>query len=267
MNKYQLGTRAIYQKSIKVAIEEAKKNGFEVLEIHLSSPQFLPQGYTASQLSAIKNLAIENGIILQIHSEIGQSLIHADDILRKAEKQKLERMIHFSQSLGARCLTLHPGKAPGYFTGPGKSISNDSQYSKYYLNLFEDSLKHIILIAPKNLFVAIENTDNFNIGYQKVLAKYLRTSKIFLTWDIMKSFLHGSTKKLREDQWEFLKKNIRYVRNVHISGPSHAGLQGHEKNYAQFLELLQGKNIPIIIEIISSQETIKAKKIIKNLGF
>jgi sugar phosphate isomerase/epimerase len=267
MNNYQLGIRAVHQKDIKAGIIEAKRNKFDILEIHLSSPQFLPQGYTASQLNTIKDFAIKNGIILQTHSEIGQSLIQTDDILRKAEKQKLERMVRFSQGLGVRCLTLHPGKAPAYFTGPGKAIQNDNVYSKYYYNLFEDSLNHIISITSKDLSICIENTDNFNLGYQKVLATYLKSNQIFLTWDIMKSYSHGRVEKLREDQWKFLQKNIKYVRNIHISGPSHAGLQGYEKNYTRFFKLFQGKNIPMVIEIVSLKEAIRAKKMIRELGF
>jgi hypothetical protein len=35
---FKIGYRAIYQKNIRFAIQEAKHNGFAILEIHLSSP-------------------------------------------------------------------------------------------------------------------------------------------------------------------------------------------------------------------------------------
>ena len=69
-NLYKLGMRAVHQKNIKTAIVEAKKNGFYMVEIHLTSPQFLPQNYTALQLSEIKSLAQKSGIALSTHSEI-----------------------------------------------------------------------------------------------------------------------------------------------------------------------------------------------------
>ena len=247
---------------------EAKKNNFEVLEIHFSSPQFLPQNYTKEQADEIKLFAKKNGVILSTHSEIGQSLIVTDNISREAEKKKLKRMVDFSRKIGAINLTLHPGKASAYYSGPGKSTSNEELYSEYYAGLFEDSIKHLVSIAKNDLCICIENTDKFSVTYQKILSKYLKTGKLFLTWDIMKSFSsHKPEMKLYEDRVRFLKGNLKYVRNLHISGPSHGGLEGYEKDFASFFELFKGKNIPMIIEIIDLEEVLKARKIIRELGF
>ncbi len=254
---YKLGMRAVHQKDLPTAISEAKENGFEVLEIHLSSPQFLPQNYSAGQLIKIKDFSAKNNITLQTHSEIGQSLIQADSILRTAEKQKLKEIIQFSRNIGARCLTLHVGDAPGYSLGTGKRVSNDVLYAKYYSKLFEDSIKYIVSIAPKGMLICIEN-DNLLPAYQKVLGKYLKTGKVFLTWDIMKS---------GPEQQRFVKKNLRYVKNLHISGPHHAGLKGYERDYLEFFKLFQGKDIPMIVEIISLENALETKALIRSLGF
>lgn len=266
--KYQLGMRAIHQKDIKTAVVEAKKNGFEVLEIHFSSPQFLPQNYTGEQAKEIKLFAQNQGIVISTHSEIGQSLILTDNISREAEKKKIKRMIDFSIKIGAVNLTLHPGKTSVYYSGPGKSTSNEDLYIKYYTSLFEDSIKHLVSIASKNLCICIENTDNFSTSYQKILSKYLKSGKLFLTWDIMKSFsTHKPEMKLYVDRVNFLKRNIKYVKNLHISGPSHSGLKGYEKDFISFFNLFKNKGIPMIIEIVSLSEAVKAKNIIRDLGF
>lgn len=265
---YKIGMRAVHQKDIKTAIVEAKKHGFDMVEIHLTSPQFLPQKYTKEQLSAVKTFAEKNNITLSTHSEIGQSLILADTLLREATKKQLKKMVEFSRALGAVSLTLHPGKAPAYYLGAGKSMVNDNVYNKYYTELFEDSIKHLISIAKKDLSICIENTDNFNTGYQKVLSKYLKSGKIFLTWDIMKAYASYKPEAiLHDDRFAFLKKNINYVRNLHISGPSHGGFNGHEKDFTIFFTLFQNKNIPMIVEIISLEEAIISKNIIRDLGF
>ncbi len=265
---FQLGIRAVHQKDIKTAILEAKKNGFEMLEIHLTSPQFLPQNYTVFQLGEIKYFAEKNGISLSTHAEIGQTLILSDALLREAVKKQLKNMVEFSRKIGAISLTLHPGKAPAYYSGPGKSIVNDDLYSKYYSSLFEDSVKHLVSVATKDLFICIENTDNFNVGYQKVLDKYLKTGKVFLTWDIMKGYSsYHPEVKLHDDSFNFLKRNIKYVKNLHISGPSHGGIQGYEKEFITFFALFKNKDIPMIIEILSLEESVKAKNIIRDLGF
>lgn len=262
---YKLGIRAIHQKYIKTAILEAKQNGFEFLEIHMSAPQFQPKNYTESQLNGIKNFAKKNGITLQTHSEIGQSLIQIDKGIREAEQQRIKQYIQFSRQLGSRCLTLHVGKSLAYHAG-SESFSHDKLFPKFYTNLFEDSIKHLVSIAPKDLLICIEN-DNFTEGYRKVLGKYLNTGKIFLTWDIMKNFQFKPKKVLYPKLFKFMKSNVNYVRNVHISGPGHAGIKGYEKDFIPFLKLLQGKNIPIIIEVLSLKEAIKTRQAIKKLGF
>ena len=44
----------------------------------------------------------------------------------------------------------------------------------------------------------IENTDNFNTDYQKILEKYLKQGNIFLTWAIMGRTLISSQKAGRK---------------------------------------------------------------------
>jgi len=263
MKNFRLGIRAIHQKDIKTAIIEAKKNGFKILEIHMSAPQFQPQSYTTSQLNEIKNYAKKNEIIIQTHSEIGQSLIQIDKGIRGAEQQRIKQYIQFSRQLGARCLTLHVGKSLAYHAGT-ESFSHDKLFPKFYTSLFEDSIKHLISIAPKDLLICIEN-DNFTEGYRKVLGKYLKTGKIFLTWDIMKNFQYKPTKVLYPKLWQFMKKNINYIRNVHISGPNHAGIQGFEKDFTPLLKSVKNQDLPIVIEMLSIKEAVRAKKIIQGL--
>ncbi len=266
MANFLLGMRAVHQKNIQAAVSEAKHNGFNALEIHLSSPQFLPQNYPATLLKEIKNFAIEQNIILQIHAEIGQSLILADSIIRRAEKQRLKRLVEFGLALGARCLTLHPGAAPGYLSNH-RVISNDQVYPKYYQGLFKDSLAYLASLKKENFYICVENTDNFNTGYQKILQGYLRARKLFLAWDIMKSFNFKPKPQLKKDQWLFLNRNLRYVKNIHISGPWHSGIKGLEKSYKNFFELLKLSNSPVIIETLLLKDVLETKKIIRNLGF
>ncbi len=255
--KRLIGIRAIHQRNIQTAVLEAKRNGFGILEIHLSSPQFLPQRYDPTDLKKVKVFAKKNNVILQTHSEIGQSLIQADAILRKAEKQKLKQIVQFSRRIGARCLTLHIGDAPAYHFGIGKSIPNDVLYTDYYAELFRDSMKFITVIASKDLPVCIEN-DRLIPKYQNLLNGFLKTNKIFLTWDLMKT--------LRKDQWKFFKKNIQYVRNIHVSSAGHDSLRGHEKDFTLFFNFLQAESIPMVIEIIPLKKAIETKNIIRKAG-
>lgn len=264
MDNSRFGIRAVHQKDLNAAILEAKNNGFGILEIHLSSPQFLPQTYTVSELKKVKNFALKNGILLQIHDAIGHSLIEADEILRKAEKLRLKRLVGFSLLLGARCLTLHPGKAPSYYLGQDeKVLLNDNIYSDFYSKLFDDSLRYLVSLAPKDLYICVENTDNFNLSYQKILQKYLKTGKLFLTWDLYKTLSFGKTIKVKSDQLSFFQRNVRFVRNIHISGKGHGSIKGYESYFSKFVGLLKEKDLPFIIETIRLNQAIEIKKYIK----
>jgi len=263
---FKIGYRAIYQKNIYSAIQEAKRNNFDVLEIHLSSPQFLPLKYSVKELKSLKDLANKQNITLQVHAPLEQSLIFISEELRKGAKKQLEEMVQFSKLLGAKCLTLHIGKVATYHTTNGKALKDDDIYLNFYKKLFEDSIRHIISIALDNLFICIENTDNFTLQYRKVLDRYFSSGKLFLTWDIRKSYSY-TTNELNKEQWEFVRKNKCYVRNLHISGfgTVHGEIKGWEEKLKKFIELFDNEKLSLIIEIMPIKYALEAKKAISRL--
>lgn len=262
-NMLQLGYRAIYQSNVINAMKEARKHGFRVLELHCNAPKFSPGNFFKEERMKIKNLAQKYNIILQTHAPLELSLIFTNNHLREAAKLYLKDLLIFSRDIGARCLTLHPGKAAMYYANDGKKMKDDDIYTEYYSKLFEDSIKYIASIAPKDVFVCVENTDNFTLAYMKVLEKYLPPGKIFLTLDIMKCFTY-SENRLIENQWGFFKRNKKYVRNIHVSGAMHGAINGWEKKIEKFFYLFKNKDLPVIIEILPIESAIKAKKIIED---
>jgi len=264
---FKIGYRAIYQKNIRFAIQEAKHNGFAVLEIHLSSPQFLPARYSLKQLKLLKDFAKKQDIALQAHAPLEHSLIFVNPELRKSAKKQIEEMRQFCNTIGAQCLTLHIGKPDTYHNVNGKKLKADDIYPDFYRKLFEDSVKHIISLSSNDVRICVENTDNFSAQYQKVLDKYLPSGKIFLTWDIRKNYSYINN-ELDKDQWKFFQKNTRYVKNLHISGlnAAHGKL---EKRWAielnRFLILFTNETLPLIVEAMPLKYALEAKKIINRL--
>ncbi len=263
---FKIGYRAIYQQDIVTAIKEAKNSGFTVLEIHLSSPQFLPANYSVKELKAIRDFAKQQGIVLQLHAPLELSLIFVSPGLRAGAKKQIKEMIRFGLNIGARCLTLHPGSAAIYHTAEGKKMKGDNIYTKFYVKLLADSIKYTISIAPKNLFICLENTDNFITEYQKVLDKYLPSGRIFLTWDIRKNYSY-TTNELIKEQWKFIVKNKKYVQNLHVSGFNavHGNLDGWADKLDRFFELFGKTDLPMIVEILPLEQAIQAKDIINEL--
>lgn len=261
---FDLGYRAVYQKNIESAIKEAKDNGFKVIEIHVSSPQFLIPSYSIEQLKFIKKLAEKKQIAIQVHAPLEMSLIFVNENLRKAAKKQIKELLIFCKTIGANSITLHIGKADTYHDAFGNKLKNDDIHLKFYNQLFEDSLKYITSIADKEINICIENADNFKSNYQKILQKYFSTKKVFLTWDIRKSFSY-ETGKLIEDQWKFFQKNKEYIKNIHISGlsSSHGEIKEWNSEFSRFFNVLKNKNLSVIIELLPLEAAIKAKNIIE----
>jgi sugar phosphate isomerase/epimerase len=258
---FQPGIRAIYQKDINTAIVQARRLGFSVLEIHASAPQFWPQNYSLKQCQAIKRFAQNNGITLQTHAPLEQSLIFTDPALRAGAKKQLLGLISFSRKIGARCLTLHPGKAPVFYTVENEKIKNDELFPAYYAKLFDQSLKQLISMAPKDLYVCVENTDNFNQTCQKVLAANLRSQKIFLTCDLRKLFNYDNN-ILRPDQQAFFKQYRQYVKNLHVSGLTggHGRIGDDRDKIIKTLNFFSGSDLPLIFEILPVTVAASEKK-------
>lgn len=259
---FKIGYRAIYESSIQSAIKIAKRNRFEVLEIHLSSPQFNTDTFTSKDFLNIINLAKKEKIILQVHAPLEQSLLFAGRELREGARHQLRTLINFSQKIQARCLTIHPGKVSVYNTADGRKIKADEKYPKYYDGLFKDSLRQLISLAPKDLFICLENTDNFTSRIMKIISKFLPSGKIFLTWDIMKNFTY-TNHRLISEQWNFFKKNIKFIKNIHASGFSHGSLEGWERRMSKFLAEISEYELPIIVEVYPLAVAIEGKKIIE----
>ena len=160
---------------------------------------------------------------------------------------------------------MHIGKAPIYHDVNNKKLISDEIYPDLYSKLLEDSLKYITRIAPKNLFICIENTDNF-VRHRKIIQKYLKTGKLFLTWDIRKNYSYDSG-KLIKSQWDFVKKNKKYVKNLHISGleGSHGEIKKWDKRFDKFIELFKEESLPLIIEILPLKSALQAKKVIDKI--
>jgi len=249
---FTLGIRSIYAKNINSAIKEGERNGFGTVEIHLSSPR----------LSLSEKKYPSSKTIIQVHAPMELSLIFTQENLRISAKKELKKIIESCRKIGARCLTLHIGRAPTYHDVNNKKLISDDIYPDLYSNLLEGSLKYITSIAPKNLFICIENTDNF-VRYQNIIQKYLKTGKLFLTWDIRKSYSYDSG-KLIKSQWDFLKKNKKYVKNLHISGlkGSHGEIKKWDKRFDRFIELFKEEDLPLIIEILPLKSALIAQKVI-----
>jgi len=261
---YKIGLRAIYQKNIRTAIIEARQNGFEVLEIHLSAPQFQPEKYSHRELKSLALLAKKNNIILQVHASLESSLLFLNQFLRKATRSQILETIKFSRALRARCLTLHPGSVYGYHPANGVKIKNDDEFRKAYCRLFEDGLKLVSSAKVGNLIVCIENTDNFNADYRKILEKYLKQGKLFLTLDIRKLFSFNNIPQ--KEQNNFVQKNKSYVKNIHISSPgsAHGIIEKNERELLKYLEIFKNKDLPLIFEVLPLKATLESKK---NLEF
>ena len=134
----------------------------------------------------------------------------------------------------------------------------------------QNQVKLKSLISGKTIaatFHVSESADEADIDKKDITFLYTNRDEYWFCDPTDKSRRFKLDPVLIGNTVKFLKQNLASVRNIHLSGPAHGSLQDHGKDAIQFLKLLQGKNIPIIVEIIDLKEAIKTKNIIQNLKF
>ena len=103
--------------------------------------------------------------------------------------------------------------------------------------------------------------DAFQVPVMKILEKFLEKRKLFLTWDIAKTYnKDGSIKK---EEMKFFLKNIESIKNVHIHDVNKVA--GHQiigkgfVDYKFFFNKLKRFDVNYIIEIRPHSNVIKSR--------
>lgn len=267
--KISLGFNVIFDSSVYEAIDFAADHGFSAIELWVSTPHFFPERYTKRARARIAAYSRAKNIQIQIHGPEDVSLFAYLPEVRKATLDYFKRLIDFANDIGAKTLTIHPGKITT-FTFPEKSgMALFDFYPKYFLPIFRQNLEVLGTYAKNKVVLCLENTDHFEPPILKILEPLIKKKLIFLTWDIVKSYKKDGTIKAAE--LRFLLRNIKGVRNVHLHdfnkkwGHSHGVIGTGFVDIRFFLKKLQGRRVNYIIEVRPHSNVLKSQKFLRQV--
>ena len=264
MNKtnFKIGLNIIFDKSIYDAIDFALRNNFSTIELWSSAPQFFPEKYSKKERSRIAKYAKAKNIQIQFHASASLGFFDHHSKIRKAYFDCQKEQINFARDIRVTTFTVHPGRITVFTYPPGEIFPIYHFYPKYFLKVFKDNLEKTCNFARNKVDLCIENaSDAFQKPVLKIIQGLLDKDKLFLTWDIAKSYKKdGNVKK---EEIDFFLKNIKKIKNVHVHDSSK--IAGHQiigkgfVDFNYFFDRLKDLDINYIIEVRPHSNVIKSR--------
>lgn len=208
------GYHAVYENNYFEAIDVAKNNGFEFVQIDLGVPTFFLDSLKDSELTEIKNHSKEQGVQLSFHAPGDNVSLFCDyPKIRQGNIEQFLLIVDKANYLDARHITFHAGQYPEFKKSNCKNDDFSLQFSDYYMEVLYKNIMQL-LNSTQTTLICFENS-GFNSLIMKVLDTLFKNDKnLYLTLDTAKTY----TKKFELDQdvFQFMKSNIERVREIHI---------------------------------------------------
>jgi len=247
----KVGFHAVYEKSIREAVDLACKYGFSSVQIETAMPQFFPEIYDGDAREQIRRYADDKKVTLKVHEpgeDFSLQTLHAS--IQRAVIKRLKEVIDFAADLGARLVTIHPGTVP-VFTIPGRgNIPIDVQYPQLHIQSLKVALLELSHYTSEKTLLCIENSP-FTSAVMKVLSEMLKENRIFLTWDLAKLYRNDGT--IYAEIESFFLEHIDKVRECHLHDRNRE--HGHQiiaqgfVDFKRYLTLLSNYDVDYTIEV------------------
>jgi len=263
----RIGFHAVYEKSIREAIDLASEYGFSSVQIETAMPQFFPEKYNIKTREEIRRYADEKGVTLKVHApgeDFSLQTLHTS--IQQAIIKRLKEVIDFAGDLGAKIVTIHPGTVP-VFTIPKKGhVSIDVQYPKLHIHSLKTALLDLTSHSEGKTLLCIENSP-FTNTVMKVLQDILNDREIFLTWDLAKLYKGDGT--IYDEVENFFLKHLDKIRECHLHDRTKTS--GHQiigkgfVDFKRYIDLLSNCDVEYTIEVRPVENALKSIEALKRV--
>ncbi|KAJ50765.1 sugar phosphate isomerase/epimerase [Clostridium tetanomorphum] len=252
---------SIGEENIYKTIDFAKENNMNAVEINMNVPIYFPENFNKEERRKIKDYAETNGVKLTMHAPEDITLLQLHSSIRKAGLDRLKEIITFGIDIGVSRMTLHVGSAVCFTLVDRKSYMEEF-YEKEYKNILKESLQQLVHHTEDKLMICVENSGRFPKKIvQEVLEELLKTTNLYLTWDI------GHSYENKYNEVEFFIRNIDKIRTCHIhdnNGKSdHQIIGTGNLDFNKHFNLMKDKEIIYIIEVRPRENAVKSLEILK----
>ena len=236
---------AVYDESIIDALAFAGSHGFAGIQWAVEAPHLAFESLPAEEIDRIAACRAEAGLDISLHApDDACSLFSASRHLAEGIFRYFDAMMSLAGRIGAELITIHLG-APVTFgtdTDPPESIPNPDR--ALYRQVLARNLQRLIDLSAGRFVLCVENF-RLEAMTQEVLQGFLDEGRLFLCWDLAKTFdaAGGPVERIES----FYRRNIARVRQVHLhdirDGRSHCVVGTGCIDFLHFLPSLAAADV------------------------
>jgi sugar phosphate isomerase/epimerase len=272
ITRKQFGYHVVYDADICDAISFASRNGFGYIVPDLMIPRFFPERFSQPDRRRIREAAQSNDVSVSFHAPsdyLNIGTLYPE--VKRAVASRMKLCMDFADDVRARRFTVHV-EPPYDFVLAGREGTFLKDHWNTYKNSIKEGILELLDNAPKNLQVCVEN-DRLSKIVIEALEETLPSRKLFLTWDIPKSFTTNGRRK--KEVQDFFKRHLDRITECHIHDqkpgkPSHDAVGAGGINFQPYLRILVPMKVFFTIEVRPREAALKSlqrlQRILHKLG-
>ncbi len=249
----KISFHAVYDNTILEALNYAKNSGFAGIQLAIETPHLSFEHYSDRLCSEVKQFCKKHKLFISIHGpDAITSLFTINKHLKKGIFAYYRELFSFAEKIGSKLITIHLGNITKFSTDNDYVSNLPQEDLTIYKNTLKKNLENLLTHASNRFVICIENYRFESLVFE-VLQPYLKQQKIYLCWDLAKTY-NPSLQK--DDKIEnFFVSNINSIKQIHLHdidsyGKSHKVIGSGIIDFEYFLRKLNiSKVMDLCIEV------------------
>lgn len=264
----KISFHAVYCESILAALEFATENNFSGIQIAVELPHLSFEMLTDSEVDHIQSFCKKYNKYITLHApDDVTSLYSTNSSIQESIFQYYSNLFDFAERIRSPLVTIHLGSMTTFPTVEIPEKLYPEQSKQLYLNALKNNLEGIISLVKNRFFLCVENY-KLNPEVLSVLELYLDKKRLYLCWDLAKSYLGSGEKDLNLINF-FLSHN-QSIKQLHLhdikNGRQHREIGSGVMDYRYFLSQLElNEIIDLCIEVRPEKYALSSKEKLKKI--
>lgn len=210
----KISFHAVYDNSILEALKYAQKNGFSGIQIAVETPHLSFERQSDSLCSEIKRVCKKHKLYISLHGpDAITSLFSINEHIKKGIFAYYRDLFRFAEKIGSKLITIHLGNITKFPTDNDPLSVIPDEDAIIYKKTLKNNLETLLKLANNKFVICIENYRLEPLVFE-VLQPYLKQQKIWLCWDLAKTY---KTSLQKDEKIEsFFLKNVKSIKQVHL---------------------------------------------------
>lgn len=210
----KISFHAVYDNSILEALKYAQKNGFSGIQIAVETPHLSFEHQSDSLCSEIKRGCKKYKLYISLHGpDAITSLFSINEHIKKGIFAYYRDLFRFAEKIGSKLITIHLGNITKFPTDNDPLSVIPDEDAIIYKKTLKNNLETLLKLANNKFVICIENYRLEPLVFE-VLQPYLKQQKIWLCWDLAKTY---KTSLQKDEKIEsFFLKNVKSIKQVHL---------------------------------------------------